>query len=91
MRAFSFLGRAAAAFALVALGTAAAQMKVGSSIAAAGAVGDGHTLNTKAIQNLIDKTAGAGGGTIVVPAGVFVTGALFFSRASVCLSRRAGC
>jgi polygalacturonase len=80
MRTFSFLWRAAAAFALVALGTGAAQMKVVSSIASAGAVGDGHTLNTKAIQSLIDKTASQGGGVLSVPAGVFVTGALFFKQ-----------
>ncbi len=43
-------------------------------------MGDGQTSNTKAIQSLIDKTAGAGGGTIVVPAGVFVSGALFFKQ-----------
>ena len=81
MRAFSFLGRAALAFALVALGTAAAQTAPRRyPITASGAVGDGHTLNTKAIQSLIDKTASQGGGAIVVPEGVFVTGALFFKQ-----------
>jgi parallel beta-helix repeat protein len=42
-----------------------------------GAVADGKSLNTKAIQNLIDKAAGSGGGTVVVPAGTFLTGAIF--------------
>ena len=42
-----------------------------------GAVGDGATLNTKAIQKAIDQLAADGGGTVVVPAGVFRTGALF--------------
>jgi polygalacturonase len=42
------------------------------------AVGDGVTLNTKAIQNAIDQCAASGGGVIVVPKGVFLTGALFF-------------
>ena len=81
MRTFSFLGRAAAAFALLALATAAAQTALRRfSIASSGAVGDGHTVNTKAIQSLIDKTASQGGGAIVVPEGVFVTGALFFKQ-----------
>lgn len=40
-----------------------------------GAVGDGRTLNTRAIQAAIDD-CGAGG-RVVVPAGCFVTGALF--------------
>ena len=81
MRTFSFFGRAAAALALVALGTAAAQPAPRRyAITDSGAVGDGQTSNTRAIQSLIDKAAGAGGGTLVVPAGVFVTGALFFKQ-----------
>jgi polygalacturonase len=43
-----------------------------------GAVGDGATVNTKALQGAIDACAAAGGGTIVVPAGTFVSGALYF-------------
>ena len=39
---------------------------------------DSTTLNTKAIQNIIDKAELNGGGTIVIPKGVFLTGALFF-------------
>jgi polygalacturonase len=42
-----------------------------------GAVGDGAKLNTKVIQAVIDRCAAAGGGLIVVPKGVFVTGSLF--------------
>jgi polygalacturonase len=43
------------------------------SIAAAGAVGDGTTLNTAAIQKAIDQLAANGGGTLVIPAGeIFV-------------------
>jgi polygalacturonase len=42
----------------------------------AGAVGDGKTLNTTAVQSTIDRCASAGGGTVVVPPGVFVTGTL---------------
>jgi polygalacturonase len=42
-----------------------------------GAVGDGKTLNTKAIQSAIDRLAADGGGTLVVPEGVFISGSLF--------------
>jgi polygalacturonase len=42
-----------------------------------GAVGDGKTLNTLALQTLIDRCATNGGGEIVVPKGTFITGALF--------------
>jgi polygalacturonase len=38
-----------------------------------GAVGDGKTMNTSAIQKTID-TASAGGGTVLIPAGKFLTG-----------------
>ncbi|PQO99971.1 exopolygalacturonase [Massilia phosphatilytica] len=48
------------------------------SIVDTGAVADGATVNTRAIQAAIDGLAGQGGGTVVVPAGVFVSGALFF-------------
>jgi hypothetical protein len=42
-----------------------------------GAVGDGVTLNTAAIQKAIDKAAKKGG-VVVIPEGRFLTGALFF-------------
>ncbi len=43
-----------------------------------GAVSDGITLNTKAMQAAIDHLATRRGGTVVVPEGTFVSGALFF-------------
>ena len=42
-----------------------------------GAVGDGATTNTAAIQKAVDACAAAGGGRVVVPAGVFVSGPIF--------------
>jgi polygalacturonase len=45
-----------------------------------GAIGDGQTLNTKAIQSAINKCAEDGGGTLVVPKGVFLTGAIFLKQ-----------
>jgi exo-poly-alpha-galacturonosidase len=49
-------------------------------IADNGAVGDGKTLNTQAIQALIDRTSSAGGGVVVVPKGTFLTGAIFLKQ-----------
>jgi polygalacturonase len=47
------------------------------NIAQRGAIGDGKTLNTKAIQSVIDECGRSGGGTMVIPKGVFLSGALF--------------
>jgi polygalacturonase len=41
-----------------------------------GAVADGKTLNTAAIQRSLDDCAAAGGGEVVVPSGVFLTGSV---------------
>src|SRR5690606_20001442 len=41
-----------------------------------GAVGDGWANNTSAVKRAIEACSQSGGGTIYVPAGVFVTGAI---------------
>lgn len=41
-----------------------------------GAVRDGITLNTEAIQSAIDQAHSDGGGTVIVPEGVFLSGTL---------------
>jgi exo-poly-alpha-galacturonosidase len=45
-----------------------------------GAVADGSTLSTRAIQSAIDSCVSQGGGTVVVPEGVFLSGALFLKQ-----------
>ena len=46
-----------------------------------GAVGDGKTVNTKAIQAAIDKCASTKkGGVLVVPKGTFLSGAIFLKQ-----------
>jgi len=45
-----------------------------------GALGDGQTVNTKAIQSAIDKCGSDGGGVLVVGKGTFLTGSIFFKQ-----------
>ena len=47
------------------------------SVKECGAVADGKTLDTKAIQTAIDSVAASGGGTVDVPAGVYLTGSIW--------------
>jgi polygalacturonase len=54
-----------------------------------GAVGDGRTLNTQAIQAAIDTCRRHGGGTVTVPAGNFLTGSIFL-RDNLTLNLEAG-
>lgn len=42
-----------------------------------GAKGDGRTLDTKAIQEAIEKAAQVGGGTVYFPSGKYISGTLF--------------
>jgi polygalacturonase len=59
----------------VAAGQATADTQ--TAITDLGAIPDGKTLNTVAIQKTIDQVSAAGGGTVVVPKGVFLSGAVF--------------
>ncbi len=47
------------------------------NVADYGAVADGKTLATEAIQKTIDAAAEAGGGKVIFPAGTYLSGALF--------------
>lgn len=61
------------------------------SIVEFGAVGDGVTPNTRAIQAAIDRCAVEGGATLVVPSGgTFITGAIFLKQGvSLCVETNA--
>lgn len=51
-----------------------------------GAVSDGNTVNTSAIQKAVDLCAEAGGGKVVVPAGTFISGTIWLkSNIEFCL------
>lgn len=58
-------------------------------IRAYGAKPDGETSCTKSIQKAIDACAAAGGGTVIVPAGRYVTGTLWL-RSNINLHLTAG-
>lgn len=64
-----------ATFVILASGTIQAKEYVITNF---GASTDSTVLNTKSIQQTIDKASNEGGGTIVIPQGTFLTGALFF-------------
>jgi polygalacturonase len=49
-----------------------------TNITSAGAIGDGVTTNTTAIQNAINGVSLAGGGTVEIPSGTFLSGPLTF-------------
>ena len=50
-----------------------------------GAKGDGKNLDTKAIQAALDKCGKAGGGTVVLPKGTYLTGAVFMKSRTTLL------
>ena len=45
-----------------------------------GAVADTSTINTAAIQKAIDKCVAEGGGTVVIPKGIFMSGSIFLKE-----------
>jgi hypothetical protein len=61
----------------------------GYSVLDYGAVNDGKTLTTKALQKAIDDCAAKGGGTVNFPAGTYLSGTLVL-RSSIILNLEAG-
>jgi polygalacturonase len=76
-RAFSVLVALAIWISCDLLGSLAGERVVISDF---GAVGDGVTLNTKAIERASHACAAKGGGVVVVPRGTFVTGSIFLKQ-----------
>jgi len=54
-----------------------------------GAVGDGATVNTKAINKAIETASSNGAGTVIVPPGTYMTGTIFL-RSNLTLEIRPG-
>jgi len=60
------------------------------SITEFGAVGDGQTLNTEAFSKTISACVAAGGGTVIVPKGLWITGPIELkSNINLCVERGA--
>jgi len=59
-------------------------------IRALGAEGDGRTLCTEAIQKAVDQCAAAGGGTVRIPAGTWLTGTVYLAS-GVTVELDSGC
>src|SRR4051794_3365034 len=62
---------------------------VGYNVRQDGAAGDGETLATPQLQAALDACGAAGGGTVLVPPGGYVTGTLWM-RSGVTLHLDAG-
>jgi len=73
----------------VAVSSAMTARAVTVSIADHGAVADGRTLNNRAIQAAVDDCAARGGGTVLVPSGVWLTGSVAL-KSQVTLRLEAG-
>ncbi len=73
---FSVVGLYVCAFLVLNSNSLFAQTIKQYNIVDYGAVGNGQTVNTKAIQSVIDKVNADGGGKIIVPKGQFLTGSL---------------
>ncbi|MBN2314308.1 MAG: glycoside hydrolase family 28 protein [Sedimentisphaerales bacterium] len=74
---------------ILANGHSAHQLAPSFNVRHYGAVGDGKTLDTKAIQITIDTAADSGGGTVRLSGGTFLSGTLYL-RNNVTLSIEAG-
>ena len=48
-----------------------------------GARGNGKTLNTASIQKTLDKVHSLGGGTVIIPKGIFVSGSIFIKSNTI--------
>lgn len=55
-----------------------------------GAKGDSSISNTKAIQTCIDQCSAGGGGTVVIPTGVFISGSIFLKKGVNLLVEKGG-
>jgi polygalacturonase len=74
---------------MIGLLSMAANAKADYRVTNFGAKGDGKTLNSAAIQKAIDTATGNGGGTVVFPKGVYLSGSIEL-KSNVCLHLEKG-
>ena len=74
---------------VLSLSTVSAQSNGIHNVTDYGGVGDGHTMNTSAIQQAIIACSAKGGGTVYFPAGVYVTGTIYMKN-NITLNLEAG-
>jgi polygalacturonase len=67
-------------FIFTALSAISASVKADYDITRYGAVGDGKTLNTEAIQKTIDACSQKGGGTVIIPQGTWICGTILLKN-----------
>jgi hypothetical protein len=85
-----FLSASSLAMAMATPGVGLAATPAAKSILDYGAIADGKTLSTKAIQRAIDDVFRAGGGLVYCPPGIFLVGGLELKN-HVTLYLEAGC
>jgi len=64
-------------------------MPIAFSVKRYGAAGDGKVKDTGAIQRAIDTASAGGGGTVIIPAGTYLTGTIFL-KSKITLQIAAG-
>ncbi len=70
--------------------TEGARKRTGFSVRDFGALGNGETLDTAAIQKALDECGKAGGGIVRIPAGNYLSGAIFIkSNTTLCIEEGA--
>lgn len=67
-------------FIIIALNALSASVPTDYDITKYGAVGDGKTLNTEAIQKTIDACSQKGGGKVIIPEGTWVSGTIMLKN-----------
>ena len=70
-------------FALFSLSLVPATFAAARNVIEHGAVPDGKTLNTAALNRLVTETSASGGGTIEFPAGTYLTGTIYLKNGVV--------
>lgn len=75
---------------IISVGLVSASDKINFNVKNYGATGDGKTLDSPAINKAIEEAVKAGGGTVFLPAGIYLSGSIHM-RSNINLFLDAGC